>query len=376
MRCLGNFTPSADLQRCYNIVYPGVGTNCTLDCSDAVYYCGWHLMLQQWSESLYKTNQYIISEYTLPVFIILKIVFLLALRFLPGLTGVVFKFLRLIVLCQFFQSIFYLLSLDIYPYHFSYKGIVMNVMQNLVPAVKLFTCMSSFFLTLDRYLAVCRVPYYNTLAKKRFFYFSLLISLMVSALYWHFFFEVRLDSSQTNSSSSYSFALTSDSKSYQYRTFIFACTIVAVKIFLLFSMIFMGSAIAYRLKQRGRQVADMLSSAAAKKELREMEALVRAQMIDTVLMCLDIMAAITTDIWLIFINMKKAPTDKCAFNKNLYALNASLAGGLFQIFSNEMHAFAHSELIFIYFILLKAFRRAVLKCVKNLFMKCKQCCCN
>lgn len=119
------------------------------------------------------------------------------------------------------------------------------------------------FLSLDRYMAVCRVDTYRKLNVKKFILGSLFVSIVISILEFDYLFEhriaimtIRLDS--THTSVQYSFNEIDNDKNYNLKImsnqFYIKCTVLGIKFFLLIGLIFFGLCIIMKLHKRKVEV--------------------------------------------------------------------------------------------------------------------------
>lgn len=222
-----------------------------------------------------------------------------------------------------------------------------------------------FFLTLDRFLAVCSPSIFSKLNINKFLILSLSISFLITCLELEDLTERNIIGYNELNVTGLMLTVNWWGK-IGVNDFYMVKIIILVKFCILISMISCGSAIVYKLRQRGRRVIDMVSADQAKKELREMIDLCRFQMLDTVIMALDVCLSLSTSLYTIVTNNI---TDHCSYEEATYDyyLKATRTG--LDYVSGIFQSFAHGELFIFYLIFFGKFRRAMADLSKSAFTK-------
>lgn len=148
---------SSDLRDCVHIFFHSA---CKHTCQEIKnfreYYLNWLFFYGNIFEPItsYITHKAIVSLCIISNFLLLCTLFSSKLSWTP------FAFLRIIVASQIIQGIFFLVNQgNLFPYIVDF--VVTDVIVQSLMATKLFVCMLSIVLTIERFLAVCCVKIYS-----------------------------------------------------------------------------------------------------------------------------------------------------------------------------------------------------------------------
>lgn len=188
--------------------------------------------------------------------------------FSPMLTGSTFSFLHVIALTQVFEGVLSIIASSNLSLGLYLSNMIQEIAIVSLDAVKLMVCMLAFFLTLDRFLAICLPSKYSTVNTRKFFGLSVVISLLVSCLEIEYLTEFKI-TTNTNWENKTEYLLNGPNAwglLYVHERYI-VHVIMVIRVIVLLSMIIFGGSIVHKLRQRGRQVANMMSADAAKKRI-------------------------------------------------------------------------------------------------------------
>lgn len=348
---------------------------CLEECSDIINYCEKANLLDS-LENFYRNfaskSPYYQTSILVPLGIFSNCLLLLTL-FNPTLTGTTFVFLKSLAILQLVQGGFVILKQgNIYPF------IISSTMENkimivLVRLIKMFACMVSYFLALERFLAVCCSTKTSKFDFKKFFIFSIIISFAISCLYLEYFvgmYSLRYKDSDKG----YYYYLAESTANNKIHFSIIYPILIFIQITALVSVIVFSIAVFRKLQLRDRQVSQMFSSVEAIKEHKKMLLLCRFQIIDTVSMSIDMIIFIasntayclTRSLEYYTLDYGGCTLDSLEFNENL-----SIFDHIFAYIREIYTALAHAELFFVYLIAMKKFRMAFILTMKSFYLKVK-----
>lgn len=268
-----------------------------------------------------------------------------------SLAGSTFTFLRFITVVHMLQAVFAILQIKgrfMFP-----EGLVRVFAQEFfwaaTPALKLTSCVATFFLTFERFLAVC-YSRYQLLNMRVYIRATFIISAVIGCLEMlclpQFTVEYNTNSENETQATWVLF--------YQFfdRGIIFL--IIAIKSAVTLLMFVFMAVIVRKLRARAVNVAGMVSTAAAKKTYQEVASLCRFQMIDTVVVCLDTMISVSANAYVV---LRSRLHGNGCFLDTAFETKMGFFEELLNFMCDTNLSCAHFELFFIYLMFFGTFRR-------------------
>jgi hypothetical protein len=185
--CINNFSQRK------GFVFGNESKGCVWTCADLYNVC---IRSTNWNE-FYFSYLFGLSNYNnlvkslIPVVGIVSNILLLITLFSSILKGNTFTFLRFISSLQLLQAIIMFIYSRIELYRYFYDA-GKWISTNLVNSLRLMICVSSCFLTFERYMAVCCSTVYSNFLKPKHIIFSFIISIFIGLLQMEEFSEHKM----------------------------------------------------------------------------------------------------------------------------------------------------------------------------------------
>lgn len=228
-------------------------------------------------------------------------------------------------------------------------------------------CVATFFLSLERFLAVCCPIKYSVLNGRKYFLLSLVAAVLIGSLELiQLYGQEAIGVQSVLNETVYVFGCVDSDKCLFYRRYV-AKVIVSVKIAIIISVVIFGIGIILKLHRRRRQVANMLSAEAALREHQEMVALCRFQMIDTICVVIDTILSLS---WNMFVTLVRYYEDfpfedECSYEAFVFIMNFTIVVGILNLPETVSPPLAHAELFPLYLLFHKKFRMAFVSMLKT-----------
>lgn len=366
--------------------------NCTWACQDLKYACD----LDAWWLSV----EIAISNYTnnldfkiYHIGVILNFLLLVTLLS-PTLKGSTFVFLRVVAVVQLCSGLLY----NTTPYGLFYNlwqstaseaanlvtssnwfwiGCWYFVAKDIMMTGRFTVNVVSFFLTLERFLAVCKPQAYSKINPRKYFFIALAVSFPISLLEMEMSVTTTFWGEYLTTTDNITrFTCGSDPWGRTFNEKYLSYVIMTIKLFIAVCMLVFSCGIIVKLLQRGRQVASMMDADAAAKEYREMVSVCRFQMVDTVVMVLDVLtmvaASLSSAVGGLMMDYMYGKGITCSVQYKVYATYFLIFLDTFECTKHLSTATCHGELFIIYLIFFKKFRHAFVDVCKIFFGKAKQ----
>lgn len=283
-----------------------------------------------------------------------------------SLSGTTFVFLRFIALVQVCQALFGILQTK---YYYLADGLARSITQQVLyaatPGIKLTACMATFFLTLERFLAVVYTNYQH-MNITRYTIFSFIISILVGSLELLCLPQFGITLTVSKNVTKYSFKT--------FHTFFdqgIIYVIVCIKILSIILMLAFTAVIIQRLWARSKKVAELVSTETAKRKHQEIVGLCRFQMIDTVVVALDTLISVSANVVPI-LSSSRNRVNSC-YSDYAYDSVMRTVDNFMNVICDTNLSCAHFELFFIYLIFFGTFRRAFVSVVRNFAFGARYC---
>lgn len=145
---------------------------------------------------------------------------------------------------------------------------------------------------------------------------------------------------------------------------------LSLEILILIVLVIMGICIIHRIRRRSRQIFNIMSTEAAKKEFENMVKLSRFQLVDTLIMSLDVVFTASSSIYTFLLKEVQAIkvvnlSNPCALDARLGLLKCQTISAVIGTVYFALYAISHAEIFFIYLIFFKKFQRAFVRGFKK-----------
>lgn len=361
------------LQECglgREVTFGNVSSGCTWRCADVAHYC---YRTAATTEFWYRVHSVFVTGPNLQVHLFAVIGLISnALLFLtllsPKLSGTVFTFLKFITAAHLGQGILVIVTrgygIGYLPVHVKYFVEVMAA-QPFLNSVKLNVVSLTFFMALDRFLAMAKATFYNTINHKKFIRTAIVVSFFIGCLEVEAVTEFLITFYTRDNVTQFMGTLNSWGRHRFYPRYLIH-VITAYKIAVLLAISIFGLTVLAKLRERARRITKMVTAESAAKEFKEMASLCRFQLVDTVAMIFDILFSLCATLASTFAHLSFPYYVSCRIEDKYYYMNVGLASDTLYFIGKVFEAFAHGELFLIYLLFFAKFRAAFYELVKKI----------
>lgn len=385
-KCNGTVPPDV-MNRCQTYLFPtdivlsNETNGCKWSCLDAAAYCIHRqddMKIWESMSIILKRDPDVHFNVLVPLGLIGNLLLFLTV-ISRKLKGAVFDFLQCVAFAQLCQGLSVILSrvdwLRLFPEYLKSATGNLDLSQRWIDAVKLNVAVLTFFVSLDRFMAVCTPARYNTMNPRKFFLISCCLAILIGCFELEENIERILvivskwpkdNTANVTASSTNSWAIVGVYTNY------IRYVILALKMFIFICIITFTTSVVTRLRRRSRQIADMVTAATAQAEHKDMIVMCRFQIVDAIAMCFDLFVSMRPIMDILNKQLIVNLYQSCTFSSKMAAARFitanQITGHILQIFE----AFAHGELFILYMLFFGKFRRAFVDVCRKGVKGCKR----
>lgn len=351
--------------------------NCTWTRPEIISYCTYMAGYADMRMQATAIFSQVCKSFSIPFGILSNILLLFTLQS-SVLSGTTFDYLRIISVLQLIKTVLSIGSsefvdaftpyVDAIPsFSVAWKCALFHLMiPSLMDLCRLMACLLSFFLLLERFLAVAVPHKFSKMDTKKFYRASSVLSFLVSCLELARIAEISIE--QPNDQAAQNSWFGEHAIYYTY----LKPLIITIKATVVIFMIIFGLVIVGRLRHRSRQIVKMSSGETAAKEFQDTMSLARFQIVDTIVMIIEVGWTVVADVTISVLNtsINRQDDTPCDYRVKMAQVLGYRICGIFLPYStNMMQSLGHGELFFIYLACFKKFRRGFLDMCRKVYMK-------
>lgn len=351
--------------------------NCNWTRSEIITYCAYMAGYSDMSMQALAVVTQVYRTFSIPFGILSNALLIITLQS-SVLSGTTFDYLRILAALQLIKTLLSIGSADfghVFDAYFESESILSAawrcaLFQLMIPSLmdlcKLSACLLSFFLLLERFLAVAMPHRFSKMDIKKFYKLTVASSILSGC-----FELIRIAEVSTDQPDQHIVRYTWLGLHAVYFTYV-KTLIVSIKSIIVILMTIFGLIIADRLRRRSRQIMVLSSGETALREFRDTLSLARFQIIDTVVMIIEIGWAVIADVTISVLNssINRLDDTPCDYEiKMAQVFGYRLCGVYLPHSTNMIQSLGHGELFFIYLICFKKFRRGFLDMCRKAYHK-------